>query len=481
MEPGRHLGEGTVRPAPRRITRTALRCSAVATATAVLLAACSGADPSPHGNTASRAAGPPPATSMTTPVASEHLADVVEAAGFDAGTGWVASRTRSSVRVVDGHTYLVTHQFPNGAIAEMTYHLSAGRGAEPAAGVSVTGREQGERYLLTLTYAIDADDLPADLRAQVTDGIPTSAAAAGPPGDGTRLVVAQAAYVANEAPGTIDVVVDGVISQAKEAYIDTWADRADSKLAGGSWEVFKAGGKVWDAVGASDMVGAALAKLDAMQKCAENPTNPLTRQGYEKDPAAQQKVTDQLKALRGEIKESAAALFVQLLADTGSSLVASAKWLGFIVAPATNYIKETLNDTITERVREAEALVPKCNRQSYAISGSSPSIPSGIRYTGTACSLEKRFTVTTTGDYIGSFSFRPNSETGGTFAYTGKVGNAPLKVTGSGAYSVTVSGDASTGSLDFDFQSTVHIPQVGPQSGGGPVHLTLKAIAPCTG
>ncbi len=447
----------------------------------IALAACS-ADPSPRHKAD---AGPPFAQSVTTPAASEGMAASVLAAGFDDATAYVASQTKSSLEVSDSHTFVVTHAFPNGATADLTYRLTAGTGKmKPGDGAALTTQVNGDRYVVSMSYAIDAATLPDDIRSRVTSTGGTASGGSG--GDaGGGLVVQPAGFHppgrrADGSPSTVDVVVAGVVSQAQESYIDTWTDRAGSKLATGSWEAWKAGNKVWDAVGASDMVSAALAKLDSLAQCAENPTNPLTKDQYAKDPSAKKKVTDQVADLRQEIKENAAVLFLQLLVDTGSSLAGSAKWLGFVVSPATGYVKETLNNAITERVHEAEALVPKCNKQSYAISGSIPSVPSGIDLQGKACSLEKRFTVETTGDYVGSFSFRPNSETGGTYAYKGKVGNAPLSVTGSGAYTVTLSGDASTATLDLTFESTIHIPTVGPQTRSAPLQLALKAIAPCS-
>lgn len=464
-------------PSLRPLNPATLRGWVAVLVSVIALSACS-ADPSPSDSNAD--AGPPFAESVTTPAASRGLAASVRAAGFDAATAYVASETKSSLKVTDGHTFVVTHAFPNGATADLTYRLTAGTGkVKPGDGVALTAEEDGDRYLLSMAYAIDAATLPEDLRARVT-GIGGAAAGALGGGGDSGLVVQPAGYVAEDSPSTVDVVVSGVVSQAQESYIDTWADRADSKLATGSWEAWKAGNKVWDAVDANDMVTQALAKLDALAKCAENPTNPLTKDQYAKDPSAKKKVTDEIADLKQEIRENAAALFLQLLVDSGSSLAGSVKWLGFIVSPATAYVKQTMNEVITERVREAEQLVPKCDKQSYAISGQIPSAPSGITLKGTACSLEKRFTVETAGDFIGSFSFRPNRETGGTYAYKGRVGNAPLSVTGSGAYTVTLSGDASTASLDFTFNSTIHIPNAGPQSRSGPVHLDLKAIAPCS-
>ena len=259
-----------MRSAPRSPS-TALRGWAVVTAVAVVLTACSGAEPSST-TTAPDAGGPPFTTSVTTPAASPGLATAVRAAGFDAGTAYVASTTTSSLQVTDGHTFVVTHNFPNGATAEMTYRLAPGAGRmKPADGVTISAEESGDRYLIELGYAVDAATIPADLRASILGG---GGSAAGAPPSGSRAVVQRAGFVTQGEPGTVDVVVSGVISQAQETYVDSWADRAGSSVASGSWEAFKAGGKVWDAVGASDLISAALARLDALAECAANRATP---------------------------------------------------------------------------------------------------------------------------------------------------------------------------------------------------------------
>lgn len=461
-----------------------LRVGVAAISCALLLASCSSdpvAEPTPPVVGATPGTGAPFAEDVPRLGPSTALDEAVRAAGFDAGTAFVAAETRSSLDVVDSRSFVLTHDLPNGAVAEVTYRLSPGTGATaPDDGVTLDAEEEGDRYVLSLSYAIDADTLPEDIRDRLAAGSDGGSALRGTGGTTVAAAAGRPLAVrAQESPSTFDVVVDAVVNQAAETFQDSVVDRTGSKPASVSWEAWKAGNKVWDAVNANDLVAQALAKVDALAACAENPSNPLTIKQYAEDPSAKAKVTEQLAELKGEIQANAAALFLQLLADTGSSLAGSVKWLGFVVAPATAYVKQTLTSLIAERVREAEVLVPKCTKRSYTISGTIPSQPGGIEVEGTVCSLEKRYTATTTGDLVGTFSFRPNRETGGTFAYTGVVSNAGLRLNGSGAYSIRLSGDATTGTMTFDFAGSLNIPGFGTTTGTAVSSLDLVAIEPC--
>lgn len=451
--------------------------------------------------------GPVGPVEQAVPADDELVARAV-GAGLDQATGRFLADTTSTVAVIDAHHYVITHAFPNGAEGTVSMRLFQAPGGSPGAPPEVAHSRTDDEYRFTVRYAVATDSLPEDLAAQVTAGLPTAQPAGASPTAAlvSPLGLAPAATVvttgagagnaglsptsgragaqrSQDRPATIGVVADGVISQAKEAYVDTWATRLEgagwTKTAK-SWEAFKAGGKVWDAVEANDLIASGLAQVDALKQCARKPTNPLTRSQYEQDPQEQQKVIDALAEIEDDIAGSAMVLFTQLLTDTGSSLVSGAPWLGFLTSPATNYVKETLQASIQERLREAQQRVVPCRSGSYTIKGRLPSVPSGITLTGKACSLTEPFTLRADGDIVGPVKFRPNRETGGTWAFKGKVGNADLTVLGSGAYRITLAADASTGTLDFDFELTIKIPTVGDQTNSSPVSLPLTPTAACS-
>lgn len=127
-------------------------------------------------------------------------------------------------------------------------------------------------------------------------------------------------------------------------------------------------------------------------------------------------------------------------------------------------------------IRKARAI---CAPVSYETYVEVPSLPSGISIEGTICSLSEPFTLQVSGDYKGKMRFAPADDESGEWSFKGKVFNAPLGAEGSGSYTVASDDQAVPVSIDFDFVTTISIPLVGDQTGGGPVSLPLLALAPC--
>ena len=383
-----------------------------------------------------------PAKSVTTPQREDKsFAKVVQAAGFDAGTAAFAVLTTSTVEVANGHTFIVRQDFPNGATAATAIHLFSGGGGTPGQPPRVKLVALSETAIsYTFSYAIVTKDLPDDLRAQVLAGLPGGAPAQAERDGAVAAFVAPAAGLgvpAQSEPSTINVVVDGVVSQTVESGIDKALETAglDETNAGTSWDVYKAGKKVWDAIDANQMITDALARLKAARKCAENPTNELTRKQYEEDPGAKEELLRQLDEIASDVTTSAVATFVGLLTDTAGGLVKSAPWLGFITGPAVNYIKQTLASVIEDRVKAAEKLVPKCTR--YRVTGDGDSLlgvePAIINGFTTPFSVQG-----STDKLLMSWAFTPSDATGraGTVRLVGS-GKGGGSVRGKGNYTIT--------------------------------------------
>ncbi len=443
-----------------------------------------GPSPSP---VASAITAGPIASAMTPVPADPGYTDGIVALGLDAATADFMAQTLSTVEVVDGHTYEVHHAFPNGATGDVTYRLTQGGGISPTDPPVFNGEAVGDEYRYTLRYAIDPSGLPLDLRSQLLDGLPNATLTASAPTAGTVRLLGLTplppvhAILTADSPGAIDVVVDGLISQTKDAYIDKWVEHAKDKgftKSAASFGAFKAGKKVWEAVELNDSVTTALEKLKALRKCAENPTNPLTKKAYGDNPQEQQSVLDDLTRIENDIRDNAMVLFSSLLTDTGSSLIKTAPWLGFVTGPANDYVKGTLQDLMNDYLRQAEQRVVPCGH-SYSITGSFASTPGGTSLSGKACSLEKKFTVKSQGDLIGTFTFRPSSASKGKWDYKGRVHGVSISVDASGAYTVHLAKDNSSGTLHFVGGLTFHAKGIGDVSGGGPADLTLTEIPLC--
>ncbi len=234
--------------------------------------------------------------SVTTPVSADpEYADQILALGLDEATAAFMARTLSTVDVMDAHTFVVHHAMPTGAVADETYHLVRGSGMSPGDPPTIVYEVVGDELHYQLRYAVDSAELPEDLRDQVLTGLPAlaetgSSTTAGP----IRLLgLARVGPVrgvfAADAPGTVEVVVDGVISQGKSTAIGKFVEfgkkQGFTKTAA-SYKAFKAGKKVWEALEANDLIASALDRLKALRECAENPTNPLTQQQYGESPEA---------------------------------------------------------------------------------------------------------------------------------------------------------------------------------------------------
>ncbi len=426
-----------------------------------------------------------PIVSVTTPVpADPGYAAQVMAAGLDEVTAEFMAQTLSTVEVVDVHDFTVHHSFPNGATGEAAYHLTLADGMSPDEPPAYSSEVVGDEYRYTLRYAIDITDLPAALQADLLEGLPTATLASAGPRTGTvRLLgLAQVGPVRGihtaDSPSTVGIIVNGVISQGKGKAITNWLKAADLPKTGLAYKAFKADKKVWEAVGARDFFEAALAKLKALRKCAENPTNPLTKKAYKESPQERQSVLDDLTRIENDVRSSIMVTFGSLLTDTGSSLIKAAPWLKFVTGPANDYVKATNQALVKSYLDQAEKRVVPCDH-SYKIKGTVPSKPGGISVSGQACSLKRPFKAKTGGDLVGTIEFHPTSDAGGTWDYQGRVSTAPFGVDGSGSYTVTLGDDQTSGTLHFGFVLTIHIPEVGSKTAGGNVHLMLTEIPQC--
>jgi hypothetical protein len=382
-----------------------------------------------------------PATSVTATTASPELIKVFRSAGFDAGTAYVASRTISSVVVQDGHTIVVTHHLPNGAKAEITYHLYAGGAATPSAAPTATATLGTDTYQFQVRYAIAAATLPAALLAQIDAGLPTTAPASFA-GSATGMHVQLAALRTDNPPSTIDVVVSGVISQTQESTVDGFVALAGNDTASASWDVWKSGGKVWDAIGANDLITTATAKLDALKKCAENPTSKVAQNQYANDPAAKDKATATIDEVRSDIQQSAVALFGGLLLDSASSLVKAAPWLGFVITPGLASAQANLTAMINERMRAAEAAVTPCH-YGYTAQGSAGQVP----IYGTVADIDKTFTLQVTPPGGHSEVTLVGGSAGGSITGTGSIQGLVEHSTGTYHMTKTDTGYEATGTV----------------------------------
>jgi hypothetical protein len=429
------------------MTRATQWCWSLAGAMAlVVVTGCTAQAPSGGTSGQQTSAGTPvsgPARSITDPQHEDAaFGAVVTGTGLDGGTAAFMMLAGSTLKVIDGHTFVAQQAFPNGATAKAAYHLYTGSEMTPGQPPVVTTTRSQNEFRFSLTYAVATADLPAELLPQVLDGLPGGVPSQ-PERDSALAAIGLAPAWAGAGPAVpmdgdpsnVGVVVDGVISQAVESGIDHAVNTTniDKTQAGTSWEAFKSGKKVWDALEANGTIADALKRIAAARDCAENPTNPITKQDYADHPGAKEEIIKKLDGMSDEVTGDASVLFVELFTDAGAGLVKVAPWLGFVTGPATNFIKENLGKDIEGNVQAAEQLVPPCRRITYRVTGGGR-----VTVNGTVASIKAPFTVNGAGDgFRVVFTFTPGDATGkfGSVQYEGW--GEGITMSGSGEYTIT--------------------------------------------
>ncbi len=150
------------------------------------------------------------------------------------------------------------------------------------------------------------------------------------------------------------------------------------------------------------------------------------------------------------------------------------------VAPAEKDKSATVSlEARSKRGVATADVVFDTKESAYDFKGSIPSVPSGTQIEGRMCDATKTFTAESTGDMVGTLTFTPSNETSGKVTFKGKVGNAPLRMSGKGSYTISLPPDSDGGTLDVNWSVTIHIPIVGNQTNSGPVTLTMTPRSPC--
>ncbi len=100
-------------------------------------------------------------------------------------------------------------------------------------------------------------------------------------------------------------------------------------------------------------------KLDQLETCAMNPTNPITIKGYQQDPPQKQRIINQIESSKLELAELTIMRFVNAVIAEGVKLV-SVKFIGWIAKYATSYSDSTLKVVSQELVDQIVKLVTPC-------------------------------------------------------------------------------------------------------------------------
>jgi hypothetical protein len=334
----------------------------------------------------STAAGPAtaaPSGDLPLPSLDVERQTALLADGLEAGEAEFLALTSMVSEVIDDHTYRVVATFPTGDEAELIVTLQPDQVGDPEA-IEFSHELVGDDFRFRLGYLVPWDVIPADLHDDIRAG-------------GTALIVdavlAMAPTTVAADSNGVGVIVTGLVKQLYGQASSETARIIDERFQGRldvstTLRMLRALEGVGNALASSADYQDIVRELDAIEKCARNPTNPITQRAYRDDPALLERVLDQISATRAEVKANAAALYLSHLIKTGSSLIRNVPALGFIVGPGTAWSKQALNQVTRKLIDDLRKNVPACG-QDYQIDKTvnvtQMNVTVAVSYTATKC------------------------------------------------------------------------------------------------
>ena len=204
-------------------------------------------------------------------------------------------------------------------------------------------------------------------------------------------------------------------------------------------------------------------RIDEIEKCAQNPTNPLTRKAYEQNPAEKQRILDLVASTRAEVTHNTAAIFLGLLVSVGGGLTGQ-KWLGFVTSPGAGWSQETLSAINDELVGDLDKAVTDCGGWTVDAEFAT------YRLTGEVCDVGAPFTLEAQSAQAlisGTFTVSLGD---GTYTFSGTTGG--MAVSGAGEARLIVAPDGTQAFTLSPGSWTVTVPAVGTNPlGPGGAHL----------
>jgi hypothetical protein len=367
LTPTRTGWPGTSRAMPAFLAATAL------------VTACSspGSVPSAAGSDVA-----PAPTPMTEPDEARQAQFVAD--GLDEAQATFLAMTAIDGRALGEHEARLTSTLPTGSTAEFTIRLLPDQAGDPAAPPRLL-HEADDEFRFTLEYFVPYDALPAAIRDRIRGA---SAAAPAP-----VAILASTRHQVAETKDGVTVIVEAVVKQFNSQTTGELVKLLEGRLGNGA-EVnnliksLKAGDQVRDALASSDEYQKLVREIDALEDCARNPTNPITKRTYRDDPSTRDRILEQVAATRSEVKSHTAAWFLAHMIKTGSSLIRNVPWLGYVVGPGTAWSKAALTDVSRKLIDDLGKNITPCDadfRIDKTVSGSAISASWTIQYTGTKC------------------------------------------------------------------------------------------------
>ena len=296
------------------------------------------------------------------------------AEGFSEDEALFIALTDVEVKDVRDDHVRITDTFPTGNEAVVDIRIvQKDTGGPDVLTVKTTPAGQDFKFSLKYSAAIPVDAQPSFALGDGATGSVASLVSLGVPAQGAG-------------PSNLQVIVTGLVKKFVGSKASDFVKYLDKKFETGTKvgavaQTLKSGASVVDALKLKSDFDALMAELDALEKCAKNPTNPLTKKEYKNNPSERDRVLKEIEGVRAELRGNTAAMFIGTVNKEGAGLIKSAKWLGYVIGPGTAWALQNFRDVAQDRMNEIRKGVVPCTRD-YKIEKASPD---GYALKGTKC------------------------------------------------------------------------------------------------
>jgi hypothetical protein len=289
----------------------------------------------------------------------QSLVDDLAAKGVDGGAALFLASTKLAGQAVGKRGARITESFPTGNKAVLDVTITPGTVGDPAT-LEATSRVTDKGLTFSLKYLVPADAVPADVRSTINLAIADHAAK-------PVVLISQVAAVAavGPEPTVYEVLVQGLVEKFVDSKVSDFAEYLDKKYTKGVADpllnVLQAGLSVQDALALGDELDALKSQIDALEECAKNPTNPLTKKKNNENPADLERILKQIEATRAEVTGNTAVSFLGLLNETAAGAIKGVPWLAYVLGHGTAWSQDTMRKVNQELIDDLTKAIPSCD------------------------------------------------------------------------------------------------------------------------
>ncbi|MDB5050947.1 MAG: hypothetical protein JWO30_4018 [Fibrobacteres bacterium] len=440
----------------------ALRLALGASLLALLLAGC---------NSGNNDSAPPGNTDKDFPVDQIQSA-ALKAKGLPAAVAdFLAAAKLDTVRV-DANTFTYKQTFPNGATRDITLKITPGQTYAPTADESTRVAKGGPALYdikfshdsiaggskADLSYFVPTAGLPPELIAALGSSsltpeemrriaLPKAGARSGPAEAADGGTGGAAVNWGEVGKNGADVSIGALLDAAKESGLPTGALSNIYSLA-------SAASAIGGALELSQQNAKWFLELDALKKCAENPTNPVTKS----DPNYSSNAAAKVDQARSEIKEVNSVRFLNQMNETAAGITPQTAAMSVGMKAGSAWADASLGDFSENTImREARLAVVPCGDPPGQLTGNVDVLWSCTETSSSGTVVTKTHTVSTVG-WEWDATFRRYFSIGAVEYESVKTSSSNVRTC---VYKETYKGDlAKTGSL-LIFYDAAYIKQFG--------------------